>query len=243
MAENNKTQTTTQIRSIYSDGISYMNLKFYNTYLSLQFSPFSGKGNTGQNQYDQKKAQVTTVDFARAFGLWKACYDIIFNGSNTLSIIIQCNQATLHLERKSPGDTWITINKNNETIPFKFESVSVTKEVDGVSTTEIIETGLGAFMKTVEGYLVSINADRHYDKLTEEFAKLQESSKGQGGFQTGSGYNRNNYNRNNNRGNYGRNNYNRNNYNNNQGGQQNQQQSQPWETNNQQNMSTYQPPQ
>ena len=41
-----------------------------------------------------------------------------------------------------------------------------------ITNDEIIEAGLGVFLKTVEGYLTGINADRHLDKLTEDFAKL-----------------------------------------------------------------------
>ena len=41
MAENIiKTATSTQIRNFYSDGLSYMNVKFFNTNLSFNLYPF-----------------------------------------------------------------------------------------------------------------------------------------------------------------------------------------------------------
>ena len=104
-------------------------------------------------------------------------------------------------------------------------------------------------MKTVEGYLTGINADRHLDKLTEDYAKLKEGQSGQqGGPQRGNfpqnNYQRNNWNggnnnyrKNNNGGNFQRRNNNWNN-NNNQNRNNNQQ---SWETKqNTQNISTYQ---
>ena len=56
-----KTTTSTQIRNMYSDGMSYMNIKFYNTNLSFNLAPFVSRDQTGKTTYDFKNAQMTTV--------------------------------------------------------------------------------------------------------------------------------------------------------------------------------------
>ena len=226
MAE--KTKTSTQIRNLFSEGMSSLNMTFFNTYLSFNFTPFAGKDQNGSNRFDNQKALTTTVNWEGAFALWKACYEIIFNSADTLNVTIPCNQASLILEKKAPGEVFVTISKNNETIPFKFSSLSSTKTKDGQQIVEIIETGLGAFMKTINGYLEGVNSARHLDKLTEEFAKLKENAGQQQPWK--------NKNFNNNRNNNWRNN-------NQQGWKNNNNQQQNWETPNQQNMSDYTPPQ
>lgn len=245
MAE--RTQTNTQIRNFYSDGYSYLNTRFFNTNLSFSFSPFLNKDANGRPNYDTSKSISTSVNFEGAFALYDMAQKLIANPSMTASVQVPCNGATLTLERRNanPSEVFFSINKNNENIQFKFASYPV-NNANGVS---VVEAGLGAFMKTVEGYLTGINADRHLDKLTEDYAKLKEGQSGQqGGPQRGNfpqnNYQRNNWNggnnnyrKNNGGGNFQRRNNNWNN-NNNQNRNNNQQ---SWETKpNTQNISTYQ---
>ena len=84
---NNRTQTSTQIRNFYSEGMSYLNMKFYNTNLSFQFYPFTGKDQNGRSTYDTKNGETTTVNFEGAFTLWKAAKDIIDGKAGLLLIL------------------------------------------------------------------------------------------------------------------------------------------------------------
>lgn len=203
--QNNRTTTSTQIRNLYSDGLSYMNIKFYNTDLSFKLSPFTGKDAGGKNHYDSAKGQTTTVNFEGAYALYKVAKDIIDGKYNEISVNIPCNGASITLERK-PGqdgkiDTFFTISKNNTTIPFKFQTIQQQVKENGNVITKTIESGLGAFAKTIEGYLTGINADRHLDKLTDDYAKTQQGSNQQNSYQSNGNYRNNGY-RNNSRGNY-----------------------------------------
>lgn len=180
MPENNRTSTSTQIRNMYSDGMSYMNIKFYNTNLSFQLYPFTGKDQNGRSKYDMKNGQQTTVNFEGAYALYHAAKDIIDGKIQQTTLSVPCNGASLVLERKlgmnGQMETVFSISKNNMTIPFKFNTIQQQVNINGQIQSQTIETGLGAFAKTIEGYLTGINADRHLDKLTEDYAKLQEAN-------------------------------------------------------------------
>lgn len=223
------TQTSTQIRNFYSDGLSYMNMKFYNTNLSFQFYPFTGKDQNGRSQYDTKHGETTTVNFEGAFALWYAAKGIIDEKITELDDLeIPCASGaklsmSRHFDQNGYPETTLTISKNNKVIPFKFNINVLKLKENNQIVTKVIESGLGAVMKTIEGYLTGINSDRHLDKLTEEFAKLQES--------------RNNSNS----GNNGNNGYKKpnNNYQNNYNNGQRWQPAQPTQ---QQNLSTYKLP-
>lgn len=191
MAQNNtKTSTSTQIRNMYSDGISYMNIKFYNTNLSFQLYPCIGKDPGGKFKYDTR-GQQTTVNFEGAFALYKTSKDIIEGKVQEVSVAIPCFGATLTLARNNVNgvfETTFTLSKNNTDTSFKFQTTQQQVKENGNVVTKTIESGLGAFMKTIEGYLTGINADRHLNKLTEDYAKLQESN----GTQSGGSYKPNN---------------------------------------------------
>lgn len=238
MAMNNNQQqqqkpaTTTQIRNMYAEGMSYLNMRFFNTNLAFSFYPFVN--NNGRGSYDLKHGQSTTVNFEGAFALYSVAHEIIDDKVQEINVQIPCaSGATLTLERKlglsGNMETLFTINKNNITIPFKFNTITHQAKENGMLVTKTIEVGLGAFMKTIEGYLNGINADRHLDKLTDDYVKnIQESTpqssqnnfqnNGNNNYRSGNSnykkpYNGNNgYRRSNNNGNYS-------NYNNNNGQQ------------------------
>ncbi len=239
MADNNnqpRMSTNTQVRNFYSDGLSYLNVSFFNTNLSFKFHPFISKDNLGKSTYDMKNPQNTTVNYEGASALDQVAEDIINGKIQECNLPIPCaSGASLNLERKLGQDgkmeTIFSISKNNVTIPFKFNTIEYQTKENGQIVTKTIETGLKAFQKTIEGYLTGINADRHLDKLTDDFAKLHENNNNQ---QQRGGYN-----------NYQKKTFN--NYNNNRKPYQgnnsfNQNQNQPgsnWGQNNQQPMSSY----
>lgn len=221
----NRTTTSTQIRNMYSEGMSYMNIKFFNTNLCFQLYPFTGRDNTGRSSYDMKNGLSTTVNFEGAYSLWQIA-DTIISGrikeiNHTIScaaganLTIQCNTAP-----NGEPEVIFSINKNNVMIPFKFAVIAQNiKNGNGQNEIYYIHAGLGAFMDTVKGYLNGINADRHLDKLTDDYVKAIQANDPQQSAQQSTQQNNNQqgYKNNNFRGNYNNNGnykkgYNNNNY-------------------------------
>lgn len=225
--QQNRMSTSTFIRNFYSDGMSCLNMSFYNTSLSMKFEPFMAKNNYGRSTYDTKNTIATSIGYEAASMFVDLADDIIAGKIQGCDIPIECAPgAALKLHRGVGQDgkpeTIISITRNNTTIPFKFNTVQCTAVENGQQVTKIIETGLLAVKKTVEGYLNGINSDRHLDKMTDEYAKIQESN--QNNQQYNNSANRNNSN---NYGGYKR--YNNNNGNNN-----------GYQNNTHQDMSSYQ---
>ncbi len=228
MADNNqgRTQTSTQIRNFYSDGMACLNTKFFNTNFSFQFYPFTGRDQNGKSNYDMKHGETTTINFEGAFALWFEANSIINGTTTEVDLPIPCGSgASLKLERKlnSNGqyETILSITKNNRKIDFKFNVIQKQVKENNQIVTKTIESGLGALVKTIDGYLTGINADRHLDKLTDDYVKSLDQNK------------------NNQNGNF--NNYNKKSYNGgfkNQNHGYNNRSNQNWNQN-QQNMSSY----
>lgn len=224
MANNDRPITTTQIRNFYCQGVSYLNTSFYNTSLSFKFYPPVGPNtppapNGIRSQYDYSAMISTTVDFDNAFALYQCSKEILEGKLDEVILRIpRTNGTELVLDRHKNGnqyETVFSISKNGNTIPFIFATTTVDAVENGKHITKTIDSGLGAFNKTIEGYLTGINADRHLNKLTEDYARSKEAgdtiSNGPNGQKQFT------YNPNNNRSNGGyRNNNNR--YNNNGGG-------------------------
>lgn len=218
--ENNKMQVSTQIRTFYSEGLSCLTVKFYNMNLSFQFYPFAGKNQNGRSTYDTKNGETTTVDFASAYALFQASKDIIENKIQTINLSVPCGMnANLLFERKMNNnqfETSLTIQKNGKIIPFKFNSIQSQVTENGQQKTIQIESALGSFNKTIEGYLVGINSREHLNKLTSEYRKLQENSSNNQNnnnqYQRPNYQKNNNYNKNNNYQKKPFNNYQNNNY-------------------------------
>lgn len=210
-----RTQTSTQIRNFYSEGMSYLNVRFFNTNLSFSFYPFISRDGNGISKYDMKNGQQTTVNYEGAYALYKIAMDILDNKVSECDLPVPCLAgAMVTLKREIGADgkyqTIFSITKNNMTIPFKFQTTECTTRVNGQVVTTTIESGLGAFCKTLDGYLSGINADRHLDKLTEDFVALQQ--------QNGNNNSNNNNQQSNNNSYSGNNNNGYRNYNNNNGG-------------------------
>jgi hypothetical protein len=254
MANNNNaprgTRTETHIRTIYSD-LSCVTIKFYNTSLSFNFIPFAGKDSRGINQYQkpQQPGQIvgmtTTFTHANAVAMMSAIRENIIpaiaKDEDVAVTIPLANNTEIVLERRNDEFAqkriFMTISRQGQSgpnnIPYKFEQTVLTITDTTGRNQKVFESGLLSIIYIIEGYLSGINSERHLNKLTEDFAKLQEGNgngnqTGQNGQKNyGGGYNRGgggNYQGGgwkNNRGNYNR------------GGNQNQNNdTPPWETQN-----------
>ena len=237
--QNTRTNTSTHIRTLMSEDSGYITIKFYNTNLSFSFVPFSGKDANGRNQYNQAKSMYSTMNWESA-ALLQVIIQGIMNDKYPQGIqsVISHNPTSdviISIDRRADGNTFLLMSKGGETIPFKFKATTVQDKV--------VENGLFVLERTLDGYLTGINAERHLNKMTDEYAKLQEGkSQNNGGYQSGGG---NNY-----QGGYQKknNNYQRRNYNNQSGGYNNNSASStpaPWDPQANQaiSMDSYSPPQ
>jgi hypothetical protein len=188
MGKNKRMAVSTFIRNIYSPYMSYITVKYFNWNLSLQFHPFVSKdGVTGKSFYDYSKSMTTTVSYEGAALLYLVAAKIFDDRhpEREIKAVLPCLKNTaLTLEYK-PGqnnqwEVYLTIERNNTTIPFKFKTHTYTFRENGQLVTEVIQSGLGAFGKMIEGYLTGINASGHLSKLPEdlekEFEKYQDES-------------------------------------------------------------------
>lgn len=224
-----RTSTQTHIRTIYSD-LSYITIKFFNNALSLNFVPAVGKDSNGFNQYQKSQnptqgiGVTTTINYETAAALLGIINNKIMPAiinNQDISITIQlANQTELTIERKNDEighkRTFLNIKKDNNVIPYKFGQQKLTITENGNMRQEYNESGLAHFVSIIKGYLEGINAERHLNKLTDDYASLQQNSNNkQNNYQNRKQYN---------------NNPNRQNYNN-----QSNDNDLPWETNNQPN--------
>ena len=180
MATNNKA-VSTQIRNLYAKDNNYLAIRYYNTNLSFQIYPFGGKDTNGKTVYDSKASLTTTIGYDYAYVLYRTIDDIINSRIQEVTLTIPCMQgASIVFERKLSEnniyESSLTVNKNNRSIPFKFITVIQQIKENGVPMSRVIEAGLGTLMMTIAGYLVSIGADRHLDKLLDLYEKRQNEN-------------------------------------------------------------------
>jgi hypothetical protein len=172
---------------------------FFKTNLSLRLIPFVSKDAKGHDRYDYKNGLTTTVNYEGAAALYIVS-KWIFNDeikSREITLTIPSTSgATLTLDRRPHAingqgeqmETFLSIAKNNVTLRFKFEKHQAKVEENGQMVVKCIESGLGAFAKTVERYLSGTGADRHLSKLPENFNELDDMKRQSSGTADNKGY-------------------------------------------------------
>jgi hypothetical protein len=189
MGINKRKPLTTVIRNLYSPGFSSIVVSFYNYNLSFGFSRYIGKNNAGMSEYE-KSYLTTTVNYEGAALLYQIAMLIIYGkySENEIKTVLQCNNnATLTFEYKYDQNNqfvaYLTINKNNESISFKFATHTYKVKEDGQIITKVMQSGLGVFAKIIDGYLTATGADRHSDKLPDLDKLTDDIGEFQGGNQ------------------------------------------------------------
>jgi hypothetical protein len=148
----------------------------------LRFFRYDGKDNADRSHYDLKNGLTTTVNYEGAFYLYQTGMSILndINSEKEIRGVLPCYKATLIFEYKREQDNqmavYLTIEKNNQSILFKFMTHPVQVMENGQMVTKVIQSGLGAFVKTVEGYLTGIGADLHLSKLPDNFENSQDEN-------------------------------------------------------------------
>lgn len=178
---NNNKSTNTYIRTLYSPGFSFLMMSFFKTNLTLNFVPYLGKDNVGRSQYSKTEFLSTTVHYEGAVALYLASMPILDGNESQVELVLPCsNNATLIFEYKLEQDNqmsaYLLINKNNGTMTFRFGTMQYKVRENGQVITKVIQSGLGAFVKTLEAYLTGIGSDLHLNKLSEEDLYTLETS-------------------------------------------------------------------
>ena len=164
---------STFIRSLYSPGFASIMMWFFGADLTLGFRPWVRVDHRRFDQYDRDRFISTTINYEKAAALFLSANRIIDgNQIEQMELLIPCNkQATLLFEHKPDQNgqmrTWLTIEKSGERITFQFQIFIAKVRVNGKVEDRVIHVGLGAFAKTLEGYLTAIGASNHLNKLTE----------------------------------------------------------------------------
>jgi hypothetical protein len=170
---NNK-PTNTFIRNIFSPGFSALTMSFFNTYLTLCFNAYIGKDNNGFDQYCKKTFLSTSIRYEGAAFFWLIAMPIQEGKQEKqINAVFRCGKnASLLFEYKPDENNqmaaYLTINKNNETIPFKFPTHEYNVKENGQVATKVVQHGLASFVSVMDGYLTGVGADNHLSKLPDE---------------------------------------------------------------------------
>jgi hypothetical protein len=173
---------STFMRNFYAPGYSSITLSFFNWNLSLRFYRYSGKNNDGSDRYDLKNGMTTTVNYENAYYLYQAAMFILedINSEKEIRAVLQCNNAALILEYKRGQDNqmaaYLTLEKNNQSIPFKFKTNTAQVMESGQMVTKVIQSGLGAFAKTLEAYLTGAGISYHLNKMLDMHENSQDEN-------------------------------------------------------------------
>ena len=157
-----------KIRTLCSPEVAYVEISYFRTYLTLKFVPWVGKDHNGLDQYCKKTFSSTTLNPEGAAYFYGIAMSIV-NGKEAdiqFPAVLPCkNDTTLTLEYKPDENNqmaaFLVINKNNETISFKFNTWQTQGFVDGQPVTKVVQTELQEFAMILFGY-IQRNGDADY---------------------------------------------------------------------------------
>ena len=165
---NNDKPTNIQIRTLYAPGFSSLMLSYFKTNLVLSFAPYIGKDNRGFDEYCKKSFLSTSINIEGAAFFYKQASRIIDcrHSEELVEIDFPCNKgASLIFEYKPDENNqmsaFLTINKNNQAIKFRFSTTEYQDNVDGQWVTNIMQTGLVTFALILGCYLAGKAANSH----------------------------------------------------------------------------------
>lgn len=224
-SNNQRQQTSTQVRTFFGDNV-YLGTKLYNNMFSVSIHTCTGRDQNQKPLWDI--GILFSLRYEDTAALAEACKIVTENPMEPkeVHLVIPGNEKMFRFDCADNPATGFTavlsIAKGNQKSEFVFSynEIDVSKRMPDGSSQMVkvrIQSQLVAFLRTLNGYLEGINTDRHLDKMTDDYARMQEDKHGErrdnGGNNSG-GYN-------NNRGNWNRNRGNGGNWNNNGGGYRN----------------------
>lgn len=204
-------QTSTQVRTFFGDNV-YLGTKLYNNMFSVSIHTCTGRDQNQRPLWDL--GALFSMKYEDGAALAEACKIVVADPLNPkeVHLAIPGNEKVLRFDCADNPATGFTavlsVTKGNvkSDFPFSYTEIDVSDRTpDGtpVMRKVRIQSQLIAFYRTLSGYLEGINTDRHLDKMTEDYARMQEGRqdhRDNGGNNNGGGGGYNN-----NRGNWNRN--------------------------------------
>jgi hypothetical protein len=159
-----------------------MTLSFFNWSLSLRFYQYTGKNKDGFDHYDLKNGVTTTVNYENASCLYKAAMSILedIDLEKEIRAELPCYNAALIFEYKREQNNqmsaYLTIEKNDQSISFRFRTHQVKVKENGQVVTKVVQSGLVAFVKTLESYLTGTGISFHLNKMLNIYENSQDEN-------------------------------------------------------------------
>ncbi len=172
----------TYVRTFYSEGFSSLVMSHYNTNFSLCFNRWVEKDSRGMEVFDTTNGLSTTLNYEDASLLFQVAMSILNgeNAENEIKAVLQCNNATLTFDCKKEENNqmvaYLTIDKNNQSISFKFSDFQYQIKQNGQIVTKVIQAGVGALAEILHGYLSGIGTERHLVKLADYYASSKDEN-------------------------------------------------------------------
>jgi len=167
--------TNTFLRTLYSPGFSSLTLSYYLANITLKFIPYIGKDNTGLSKYCDKTFLSISINPDGASFFYMIASKIIDGKEldKPIETVLPClNGTTLTFEYKPDEKNlmaaYLVIDKNNQTIRFKFPSMEYQDLVDGQLVTKVAQTGLGTFALILGCYLAGKAANNYIAGYSNE---------------------------------------------------------------------------
>ena len=179
MGKNYKKAIGTFIRNFYGAD-SYLTFGFFNHNLSLRIARYNeGNRNVGFNHSDMRDGITATVNFEGAYYLYKVAMSIVndINRENEKKALLERRDTIIILDYKPDHNgrmlAYLTIGNKIQSISYGF---TIRVYQDKKNGQMVVQSELGAFAKTIEGYLLGVGADRHFDKLPTDYENSQEGN-------------------------------------------------------------------
>ena len=177
-----KSTNNTHIKTLGSPGISQLTLSLYpceknnKKYLVLKFVPCIGKDDLGFDKYCNDTYPSTSIDYEGAKAFYPAVKAILDRPDSVkpFTTQLQCGKsATLTFAYKQEQDgtmgSYLTINKDNITVPFRFQThqYQTYSSFEDKAVTIVIHLGLKTFAEVLDGYINYIDDNNRANKLPE----------------------------------------------------------------------------
>ena len=179
---NSRQSENTYIKILYSPGFSMLRMSYYKTNLILNFIPSIDKDYQGVIGYNKNSFLSTSINPEKAAFFYMQTSRIIdgIDSEKSIETVLPCNNGTtLTFEYKPDEDnqmrTYLTINKNNMTIPFRFPVIEYYENVDGQTIKTVMQAGLVTFSLILGCYLAGSAVDGPLNKHNELYNEALES--------------------------------------------------------------------
>ena len=169
------------IQTLGSPGLSQITFSLYEkdnkTYLVLKFVPCIGQDDMGADEFCKITFQSTAIDCDGAISFYPTVKAALEGPDSKKEIMVSLpcgSNATLTFEYKSEQNghmgAYLVISKNNQTIPFRFETHQFrVYNSEGKWVTIATQTGLRSFVKILDDYIKRSRADSQANKLPKDF--------------------------------------------------------------------------